>query len=87
MVPGWPAREIDRQRVETESAAQKALAIEERRCPPIPRHLNSAEILPRLFVQGGTTYLKVCILAQLTSPIPRWRPAGVIFRSNATSAS
>jgi hypothetical protein len=30
------------------------------RCQPIPRHSNSAEILPLSFVQGDMTYLKVC---------------------------
>ncbi len=50
--PGWQARGIDLQRVETESAAQKALAIGGRRCPPIPRHSNSAEMLPRSFARG-----------------------------------
>ena len=65
MAPGWLARGIDRQRVETESAAQKALAIAGMHCPPTPRHSNSAEILPRSFALGcSRDELKACITIQ-----------------------
>jgi hypothetical protein len=65
MAPGWQARGIDPQRVEIESAAQKALAIGGRHCPPIPRHSNSAEILPRSFAPGcSRDQLKACITIQ-----------------------
>ncbi len=62
MAPGWQARGIDRQRVETESAAQKALAIGGIHCPPTPRHSNSAEILRLSFARGcSLRKMKVCI--------------------------
>jgi hypothetical protein len=53
MAPGSQARGIDRQCMETESAAQKALAIGGRHCPPTRRHSNSAEIVARRSLGGA----------------------------------
>jgi hypothetical protein len=71
MAPGWLERGIDRQRVETESAAQKALAIGGRHCPPTPRHSNSAEILPRSFSPGCSRHKSESVSSARRAKITR----------------